>query len=60
LVPRQRRDEDTDLVIKKGSQQASRALYDGPPDQIVELEEEEDADKLDENQGSQSQSKVCY
>jgi hypothetical protein len=55
---RRRRDEDTELVIQKGSQQASRDLYDGPPDQIIELVEEEDADKPEGNQGSQSQLKV--
>jgi hypothetical protein len=60
LVSRRKRDEDTNIVIQKGSQQSSRALYDGPPDQIVESLEEEDADRPEEGQGSQSQSKVCH
>ncbi len=55
----QRGDEETEFVIQRGSQQPSKDLYDGPPEQIVELQEGDDTDIPKDNADSYPQSKVC-
>jgi hypothetical protein len=56
---RRRRDEGNEIIVKKGPDQQSEDLYDGPPQQMIDLPDEEDADKPTGNAESHSHSKVC-
>ena len=56
---KQRKDEDTKIIIHKASQQLSKDLYDGPPEQILELEGYDDVDKPTDCAGPDPQSKAC-
>jgi hypothetical protein len=56
--PRQQGDEATEFIIQRGPRQPSKDLYDGPPKEITELPEGDDAGIPSDNEGSYPQSKV--
>jgi len=56
---KRQKDEDSEVIIQKASQQLSKDTYDGPPEQILELEGYADVDKPTDGAGSDPQLKVC-
>jgi len=50
---------DNEVIIQRRSQHPSQNLYDGPPEQIFEFLEGDNADMPTGDAGSHSQSKVC-
>jgi hypothetical protein len=53
------KDKGNEIIVKKGPQQQSEDLYDGPPQQIIDLPDEEDSEMPAGNAESHSHSKVC-